>query len=175
MRFLPRPQRGNRPYSHYDQSNPRLASAVRLDPGVLGRLHRAGARDRPLSTLRSIRASSPATIKKKPSATDNRPTSWTPAVLYTSGCSVPTRIWVSGARLLAHSNRRTADDRVRLAKEHLDAGRNVQSSASALRPQASSDKDTMNGYGCFLVACLLLVLQSGCGTTVQPGQRGLRW
>jgi hypothetical protein len=92
MRFLPRPQRGNRPYSHYDQSNPRLASAVRLDPGVLGRLHRAGARDRPLSTLRSIRASSPATIKKKPSATDNRPTSWTPAVVYTSGCSAPTRI-----------------------------------------------------------------------------------
>src|SRR6476620_8635440 len=33
----------------------------------------------------------------------------------------------------------------------------------------------MNRYGCFLIVCLLLVLQSGCGTTVQPGQRGLRW
>src|SRR6476659_3434513 len=33
----------------------------------------------------------------------------------------------------------------------------------------------MNRYGCFLVVSLLLVLQSGCGTTVQPGQRGLRW
>jgi prohibitin 1 len=33
----------------------------------------------------------------------------------------------------------------------------------------------MKRYGCFLIACLLLVLQSGCGTTVQPGQRGLRW
>ena len=33
----------------------------------------------------------------------------------------------------------------------------------------------MKRYGCFLIACLLLALQSGCGTTVQPGQRGLRW
>ena len=34
----------------------------------------------------------------------------------------------------------------------------------------------MNRHGYLpLIACLLLVLQVGCGTTVQPGQRGLRW
>ena len=48
--------------------------------------------------------------------------------------------WVSGARLLAQSYRFTANDRERLATEHLDAGRNARSSASALRPQASSER-----------------------------------
>jgi regulator of protease activity HflC (stomatin/prohibitin superfamily) len=34
----------------------------------------------------------------------------------------------------------------------------------------------MNHYGrLVLILCLFLLLQSGCGTTVQPGQRGLRW
>ena len=46
--------------------------------------------------------------------------------------------WVSGARLLAQSYRLAAEDRERLAKEHLDAGRDARSStASSLRPQAS--------------------------------------
>lgn len=49
--------------------------------------------------------------------------------------------WVSGARLLAQSYRLAADDRERLAKEHLDAWRNgTPSSASSLRPQASSER-----------------------------------
>ena len=52
----------------------------------------------------------------------------------------PDSDWVSGARLLAQSYRLTADDRERLAKDHLDAGRNVRSSAPALRPQASSER-----------------------------------
>lgn len=52
----------------------------------------------------------------------------------------PDSDWVSGARLLAQSYRFTADDRERLATEHLDAGRNPRSSASALRPQASSER-----------------------------------
>ena len=52
----------------------------------------------------------------------------------------PDSDWVSGARLLAQSYRFTADDRERLATEHLDAGRNARSSASALRPQASSER-----------------------------------
>ncbi len=34
----------------------------------------------------------------------------------------------------------------------------------------------MNRYArLILMLCLFLVFQSGCGTTVQPGQRGLRW
>jgi regulator of protease activity HflC (stomatin/prohibitin superfamily) len=34
----------------------------------------------------------------------------------------------------------------------------------------------MNRYRCLILGgCLLLVLESGCGTTVHPGQRGLRW
>ena len=34
----------------------------------------------------------------------------------------------------------------------------------------------MTHYGrLLLMLCLLLLLPSGCGTTVQPGQRGLRW
>ena len=52
----------------------------------------------------------------------------------------PESDWVSGTRLLAQSYRLTADDRDRLAKEHLDAGRNVRSSASTVRPQASSER-----------------------------------
>lgn len=52
----------------------------------------------------------------------------------------PDSDWVSGARLLAQSYRLTADDRERLAKDHLDARRNVRSSVSALRPQASSER-----------------------------------
>ena len=33
----------------------------------------------------------------------------------------------------------------------------------------------MNRHVCFWAACLLLLVQAGCGTTVNPGQRGLRW
>src|SRR5690242_6339408 len=33
----------------------------------------------------------------------------------------------------------------------------------------------MNRYGCAVLAGLLIMLQFGCGTTVSPGQRGLRW
>ena len=52
----------------------------------------------------------------------------------------PDSDWVSGARLLAQSYRLAAEDRERLAKDHLDARRNVPSSVSALRPQASSER-----------------------------------
>jgi hypothetical protein len=52
----------------------------------------------------------------------------------------PDSDWVSGTRLLAQSYRLTADDRERLATEHLDARRKIRSSASALRPQASSER-----------------------------------
>jgi hypothetical protein len=48
--------------------------------------------------------------------------------------------WVTGAKLLAQSYRLAADDRDRLAREHLDAGRNASPSASALRPQASTER-----------------------------------
>ncbi len=48
--------------------------------------------------------------------------------------------WVSGATLLAQSYRLAADDRERLAQEHLQAGRAPRSSASSLRPQASSER-----------------------------------
>src|ERR1043165_4630717 len=33
----------------------------------------------------------------------------------------------------------------------------------------------MKRHGWLLIACLILLVQSGCGTTVNPGQRGLRW
>jgi hypothetical protein len=52
----------------------------------------------------------------------------------------PDSDWVAGARLLAQSYRLAADDRERLAQEHLDAGRNARPSASALRPRASTER-----------------------------------
>jgi regulator of protease activity HflC (stomatin/prohibitin superfamily) len=33
----------------------------------------------------------------------------------------------------------------------------------------------MKRHGWLLIACVLLIVQFGCGTTVSPGQRGLRW
>ena len=49
--------------------------------------------------------------------------------------------WVSGARLLAQSYRFAADDRDRLANEHLDAGRNADSSAPpSSRPLTSAER-----------------------------------
>jgi hypothetical protein len=45
--------------------------------------------------------------------------------------------WVSGARLLAQSYRLAADDRERLANEHLQAGGIAKPSATSLRPQAA--------------------------------------
>ncbi|HSF69107.1 MAG TPA: hypothetical protein VLA47_01905 [Nitrospira sp.] len=52
----------------------------------------------------------------------------------------PDSDWVAGARILAQSYRLAADDRERLAQEHLYAGRNARHSASALRPQASTER-----------------------------------
>ena len=52
----------------------------------------------------------------------------------------PDSDWVSGARLLAQSYRQAAEDRERLANEHLHAGRNTRTSASSLRPQASTER-----------------------------------
>jgi hypothetical protein len=52
----------------------------------------------------------------------------------------PESDWVSGARLLAQSYRFAADDYDRLAKEHLEAGRGLRSSASSLRPHVSSER-----------------------------------
>ena len=55
----------------------------------------------------------------------------------------PDSDWVSGARLLAQSYRLAAEDRERLAQEHLDAGRDARSvPASSRRPQASSERRT---------------------------------
>jgi hypothetical protein len=48
--------------------------------------------------------------------------------------------WVSGANLLAQSYRLAADDRERLANEHLDAGRISNGSALVVRPQASTER-----------------------------------
>jgi hypothetical protein len=52
----------------------------------------------------------------------------------------PSSDWVSSAKLLAESYRLTAEDRERLAQEHLEAGRDIRSSASTRRPQASSER-----------------------------------
>ena len=52
----------------------------------------------------------------------------------------PSSDWVAGSRLLAQSYRLVADDRDRLAKEHLEEGLNARSSSSSLRPQASSER-----------------------------------
>jgi hypothetical protein len=46
----------------------------------------------------------------------------------------PQSDWVSGTRLLAQSYRLAADDRERLANEHLDSGRNVGRSTLTVRP-----------------------------------------
>ena len=51
----------------------------------------------------------------------------------------PQSDWVSGTRLLAQSYRLAADDRERLANEHLDSGRNAGRSA-LVRPQASAER-----------------------------------
>jgi hypothetical protein len=48
--------------------------------------------------------------------------------------------WVSSAKVLAQSYRLAADDRERLAQEHLQAGRGIRSSASPRRPQTSSER-----------------------------------
>jgi hypothetical protein len=48
--------------------------------------------------------------------------------------------WVSSARLLAQSYRLAAADRERLAQEHLQSGRTIRSSASSIRPHASSER-----------------------------------
>jgi hypothetical protein len=48
--------------------------------------------------------------------------------------------WVSSAKLLAQSYRLAADDRERLAQEHLQAGRDLRTSASPVRPHASSER-----------------------------------
>ena len=48
--------------------------------------------------------------------------------------------WVSGAKLLAESYRLAADDRERLAQEHLQAGRDAKSAASSIRPRASLER-----------------------------------
>ena len=48
--------------------------------------------------------------------------------------------WVSGTRLLAQSYRFAADDRERLANQHLDSGRNAGRSALSVRPQASTER-----------------------------------
>jgi hypothetical protein len=52
----------------------------------------------------------------------------------------PASDWVSSAKVLAQSYRLAADDRDRLAQEHLQAGRGVRSSASSRRPQTSSER-----------------------------------
>jgi hypothetical protein len=52
----------------------------------------------------------------------------------------PESDWVSGARLLAQSYRFAADDRDRLAQEHLEAWRNSQSPASSIRPKGSLER-----------------------------------
>ena len=52
----------------------------------------------------------------------------------------PESDWVSGTRLLAQSYRLAADDRERLAAEHLDAGRNASATAPPVRPQASAER-----------------------------------
>jgi hypothetical protein len=52
----------------------------------------------------------------------------------------PESDWVSGVSLLAQSYRLAADDQERLAREHLEAGRGVKSSASSRRPHASSER-----------------------------------
>ena len=52
----------------------------------------------------------------------------------------PDSDWVSGTRLLARSYRLAADDRERLAKEHLDSGRNAGRSTLSVRPQASTER-----------------------------------
>jgi hypothetical protein len=49
----------------------------------------------------------------------------------------PASDWVSGVRLLAQSYRLAAEDRERLARDHLDAWRNPRPSALSLRPQAT--------------------------------------
>jgi len=48
--------------------------------------------------------------------------------------------WVAGARLLAQSYRLAAEDRERLAQEHLQAGRDTPSAASPIRPRASLER-----------------------------------
>jgi hypothetical protein len=48
--------------------------------------------------------------------------------------------WVSGTRLLAQSYRLAADDRERLATEHLNAGRNGGPSAPPVGPQMSTER-----------------------------------
>jgi hypothetical protein len=52
----------------------------------------------------------------------------------------PESDWVSGTRLLAQSYRLAADDRERLASEHLDAGRGANASAPSVRPQTSAER-----------------------------------
>ena len=52
----------------------------------------------------------------------------------------PDSDWVSGTRLLAQSYRLAADDRERLAKEHLDSERDARRSALSVRPQASTER-----------------------------------
>jgi hypothetical protein len=52
----------------------------------------------------------------------------------------PQSDWVSGTRLLAQSYRLAADDRERLANEHLDSGRNAGRSTLPVRPQASTER-----------------------------------
>jgi hypothetical protein len=51
----------------------------------------------------------------------------------------PQSDWVSGTRLLAQSYRLAADDRERLAHEHLDSGRTAGRS-TLVRPQASTER-----------------------------------
>jgi hypothetical protein len=48
--------------------------------------------------------------------------------------------WVSSAKVLAQSYRLAADDRERLAQEHLQAGRGTRPSVSPRRPQTSSER-----------------------------------
>jgi hypothetical protein len=52
----------------------------------------------------------------------------------------PESDWVSGARLLAQAYRLAAEERDRLAQEHLQAGQGAQSSASSIRPRASLER-----------------------------------
>ncbi len=52
----------------------------------------------------------------------------------------PDSDWVTSAKLLVQSYRLAADDRERLAKEHLEAARDLRSHASSSRQQTSLER-----------------------------------